>query len=395
MIKRLKKIVLKGIKTVGMRPLFFNEPAGVISTLEWVNANKNTPGAFFFHLNGGVHVSETAPVVIGNSISERFTKYYNRKTNDAFVAKIPRGRTLGENCNIILSPDHKVLSDVSREFGAEGGKKIADFSVFNSGKRMPVLKKIKGTLAVLSTCGSANFHHWNYDILPRFQLLKEAGLINEIDFFLLNYKGLPFQKEGLKRIGVREDRIINTNGHANLFIEASYLIVPSLTEDLGTITPWVIDFLRSTFILEKELPKEIIDKLYISRRHASSRKIINEGAVMEELFKRGYKEFTPEHHSISETAAFFSRAKSIVSVHGSGLSNLAFAEAGTKVLDIMAPYHQDTYYWMITNQRKAKYVALFAEGEHPSDKVDLVKANVDNDLMIDIDKFRLALNEVS
>jgi capsular polysaccharide biosynthesis protein len=109
----------------------------------------------------------------------------------------------------------------------------------------------------------------------------------------------------------------------------------------------------------------------------------------------GYDEFIPDGYSMEEVSSYFSKAESIVSVHGSGLSNLPFISEGAKVLDIMAPFHQDPYYWMITNQRKAKYVALFAEGDHPADELDLVKNKVDNDLLIDLDKFRNALDLIA
>jgi capsular polysaccharide biosynthesis protein len=98
---------------------------------------------------------------------------------------------------------------------------------------------------------------------------------------------------------------------------------------------------------------------------------------------------------MEETAYIFAHAKSIVSVHGSGISNLPFISEGTNILDIMAPWHQDTYYWMICNQRNSKYVAIFSEGEHPADEVDLVKQKRDDDLHIDLNKLKKALDLVS
>ncbi|MFT3679149.1 MAG: glycosyltransferase family 61 protein [Ferruginibacter sp.] len=390
----IKASILRSVKLLGLRKLFFKTPSHFLTVKEWMRDTGMQRGATLIQLHDGIKITEPAPVIIGHPITSRFTKHYSRFSPELFVASIPGGRVLGTDCNIIIAPDFRVLSDVSREFGAAGGKKPKDFSVFNSAKKMPALKKMTGNIAVISTCGAANFHHWNYDILPRFFLLKEAGLLESIDHFLLNYRQLPFQQEGLRKLGIDEDKIINTVNRKDFYIEAERLFVPSLIEDLGTINPWVVNFLRNNFLTEKPPLDKSFRKLYISRKTVTSRKIINEAEVMKEFKYRGYKEFIPEEFSMQEVATFFSNADSIASVHGSGLSNLVFIKEGTKVLDILAPYHQDPYYWMIANCRHSKYVGLFAEGDHPPDDADLVKLKIDADLLVDITKLNQALDEI-
>jgi capsular polysaccharide biosynthesis protein len=369
-------------------------PAGFLSVREWIDAQGEVPGTEFISLIPSVAVVETPPLVIGHPVSGRFTRHYNRNTNEAFVAALPGGRIFGEYTNILLTPDNYVLADVSREFGAEGGRRPADFSVFHQRLRMPPIKKIKGKAAVISTCGSNNFHHWNFDVLPRLHLLKKAGLLEQMDHLVIHYRELPFQLAGLERLGIDRRKILNSRGEGSFFLEPDILYIPSLPEDLGTISPWVADFLRDTFLPGETIPAGTPEKLFISRRNAPSRRIINEPEVMREILARGYAEFVPEDHTMQETARYFAAARSLVSVHGSGFSNLPFVGADARVLDIMAPYHQDPYYWMICNNRKARYVALFSEGAHPPDDFDLVKHKVDDDLHIDLEKLKKALDLV-
>lgn len=380
---------------MGLGRALLNTPHGFISTKEWINEGKGGPGAEYIPLLPALEIRETPPVVIGHHVSGRWSRHYERRSNEAFVAVIPGGRVLGEFTNFILSPDNYVLSDVSREFGADGGKKPGEFSLFHNRLMMPPKKTIKGSAAVVSTCGSNNFHHWNYDVLPRLYLLAEAGLLNKVDHLVINHRGLPFQLAGLERMGIDLSRIINSHNDPDFYLEPDLLYVPSLPEDLGTISPWVLDFLRNTFLPKSLAPVQASRKLYISRRNAPSRKIINQEEVMREIRQRGYEEFIPEDYTMEETAGYFSTAESLVSVHGSGFSNLPFVSENAKVLDILAPYHQDPYYWMICNQRKAKYVGLFAEGDHPPDDLDLVKLKIDDDLLIDIVKLKKALDLVS
>jgi len=333
---------VKAIRAVQLQKLFLNTPARIDFTKDWAQRNASKPGVRFLPLLDGLVIGEKPPVVIGHKISQRFAGYYRRKSREAFVAVIPGGKVLGEYANMLITPDNRLLADVSREFGAQGGKKAADFSIFHNRMRMPPKEWLAGNTAVISTCGSNNFHHWNYDVLPRLYLLQKAGVLDTIDHFIINYKAIPFQMEGLDRLGIDRSKIIDPQLRPAFFLEAEYLYVPSLTQDLGTITPWVLEFLRGTFLPKGAAGKAIPEKkIFISRRNAPTRKIVNEKEVMDEIFRRGFIEFIPEDHSMEATAGHFSEAGSIISVHGSGLSNLPFVSPGARVLDIMAPYHPD------------------------------------------------------
>lgn len=396
MHQKLIRLLLLFLKITGINEYILNIPVRYLTVQDWLEKRKDLRDARFVMIEKGKKIVEIAPTIVGHDVSLRFAKYFNRTTKDIFVAVVPKGRVLGEECNIIITPDNVVLSDVSREFGAEGGKRIEDFSVLSSRLRVPPLKKLKGNVAVISTCGSSNFHHWNFDVLPRVEMLKYASLFDTVDFFLINYQGLPFQREGLRKLQLDESKIINSANCKNFHIQAELLFIPSLTEDLGTINPWVIEFLRRTFLNERKMVGIIgKSKFYISRRSASSRKFINNEEVMNLIYKSGFVELIPEDYTIEQVASFFANASSVISIHGSGLSNLPFINENTGVLDIMASFHQDPYYWMICNQRKSKYVGLFSEGIHPPDNLDLVKNKRDDDLYIDCEKLGVAIEHIS
>ncbi len=390
---KLRRLLVLAIKMLGVNHLYFKVPNKFQTTSEWFARNSSAKSKIV-PIFDKESIEEVPPIVVNSQVSKRFSKYFKRLTNEAFVAIIENGKVFGDFTNMIIGPDNIVISDLSREFGAEGGRKPVDFSIFHNLLYMPKIRRLKGRIAVISTCGSNNFHHWNYDVLPRFYLLKQASLLDQIDFYLVNYSGLHFQNEGLRKMGIDVKKIINPRGLNRFYVSAESLLVPSLPEDLGTISPWVLHFLRDTFLVESLKNLNTFTKIFVSRQAVKSRRIINEIEIMNLLNKKGYVDLVPEKYSMEQTAYIFSKAKSIVSVHGSGLSNLAFISEGTKVLDILAPFHQDCYYWMITNLRKSKYVAFFAEGEHPPDDLDLVKKKIDNDLFIDINKLLLALEQI-
>lgn len=269
---------------------------------------------------------------------------------------------------------------------------MTDSSIFSMQLRVPTPVLVEKRVALITTCGFNNFHHWNYDCLPRFSLLKQAGLLESIDCFIIANAGLPFQRESLELLGIAEEKIINPAKRQQFSLKASQLLVPSLPEALGTISPWVVNFLNQLYKQEHSHSSNGYSRIYLSRKSAPTRKIINQAEFNTLLNEYGFKEILPEDHSVREMAAIMAGAEFILSIHGSSLSNLCFISPKTKVIDILAPFHQDAYYWMITNIRGSKYIGFFGEGSHPPDEYDLVKNKVDKDIQIDIKALKSLLD---
>lgn len=83
-------------------------------------------------------------------------------------------------------------------------------------------------------------------------------------------------------------------------------------------------------------------KLYVTRGGAKLRQVINEGEVMEAAKAEGYVIFKPEWSNHVEQLAAFTQAERIVGVHGAGLTNLLFANPGTRVLELFPFDHRKT-----------------------------------------------------
>jgi capsular polysaccharide biosynthesis protein len=373
----------KAVKTVFPAGSIYNAPATIITSAEWI-MRKGRASDKMTEVYAEEWREECAPEICNYKVSERFKRDYRRKVPAAYVAEINGGMTFGKEANFIITPDHLLLADLSREFGQYGGKPMHDSSLITQKLKLPPSVSIKGRIAVLSTCGSNNFHHWNYDIIPRVHLLKQAGVFNTIDHFIISWSGIPFQKESLKILGIPEDRIINPVEMASGLLKADVLIVPSLPSPLGTVSPWVVDFLRRTYNPESKVQRTF-PRIYLSRKKVTTRKILNNDAFSQLLKQHSIKEIFPEDYTVSELATILAGAEFIISVHGSGLSNLCFISDKTTVIDILAPYHQDGYYWMISNIRNSKYIGFFGEGEHPPDDLDLVRKKIDNDIYLNID----------
>jgi len=93
-------------------------------------------------------------------------------------------------------------------------------------------------------------------------------------------------------------------------------------------------FYTNYVLLEKKVPFKKIGKLYVSRKLAPRRQIVNEDKILQLLPKYGFEIFYPEQHSFLEQVAIFSQVKYLVGTHGSGLTNLLFMPNGASILEL-------------------------------------------------------------
>lgn len=315
---------------------------------------------------------------------------------ETFVAIVPYGRywlNKSQAKSAIITSDNKLLADLSPEFPAlspgHPDKHPRKHSIFSLGK-LPPVKRIDGTVAVLSGLLNDVYFHWMLDILPRIELLHRSGIeMAGIDKFLINSR-LPFQKETLNILGVADTKILETDKYPH--IKATKLVVPSFPGSIAWMPKWAGNFLRSVLLDQQALEaSEKIDRLYISRSQSANRRIINEDEVINLLNKFGFKSVTLELMSVREQAALLANAKVVVAPHGSGLTNTIFCKQGTKVIEIFSPNYVYPCYWLISNLVGLDYYYLLGEAPvgfylhkflYPSRRIEDIFVNLDELLNI-------------
>ncbi|WP_341787012.1 glycosyltransferase family 61 protein [Rickettsia endosymbiont of Cantharis rufa] len=122
--------------------------------------------------------------------------------------------------------------------------------------------------------------------------------------------------------------------NSDCIIQTTRLIVPSVPfiPVKGTSLPlWLKKDLRNIFIKGNS---KAYDKIYISRKYASTRKIVNEEELIEKIEKIGFMVIYLELSSPYEQIQLFNKAKIIVRPHGSGFANLIFSTPKCKVIEI-------------------------------------------------------------
>lgn len=343
-------------------------------------ASLNRKGIRYIPVNDPVAITEPAPGTLDKDVFFKFPPLYKRVQPATFVLELDGGRVWG-NKGAVITPADELVTDLSREFG-KAKFDPTQHSVF-SRLRLGKPEQLKGRWAVLASPGTDVYAHWFCDILPRFFLLRQKGLLEGLDGILLNYSQLDFQLDCLQRMGIPLSLIRNCKEDLGFHAVADTLVVPSYANEHGTVNAWVCEGVRELYTAERSQASNgpVPERIYISRGAAVGRQVIGE-AAFEETLKRdfGFTSLKTEHLTMPEKAALFSQVKLIVAPHGGGLTNILFCTQGCKIVDLFPPGDFDTFFWSISNAIGLHYTYYFGKGERPTPENDFVRRNADIEL---------------
>ena len=182
--------------------------------------------------------------------------------------------------------------------------------------RLHTLATYDCTVAVLSTVGASLYWHWIFQLLPRFELIRLAGInINEIDYFVVNGLQYKFQIETLQILGLGPERLIQSSNVP--YLRARRLIAPSVPLAHGCYRRWMVQFLRRSFLGDTD--KAPHRRIYVSRGAAGYRRVLNEPSVIEFLRSGGFEILSLETLSVRQQAAVMAECSVIVAPHGGEL----------------------------------------------------------------------------
>ncbi len=183
---------------------------------------------------------------IDNKIHWRLEERIELLFPETFTTVLKNGRVWG-NEGVVINEENILFDEVSRHFG---GVHLKDLLVFRTSKIIkPVY--INNRVAVIGTSAPENYYHWMMDIVPRVDLLIKNEHFDTIDYFILGFTGLSFQKELLKKLNIEEAKVITSNDYFNFHIQAKELIVPSFISPNDSPSLEACLFLRKLFELER------------------------------------------------------------------------------------------------------------------------------------------------
>jgi len=175
-----------------------------------------------------------------------------------------------------------------------------------------------------------NYYHWLCESIFRLWLVRRK--LDRLTLVLPeHYRNADFITGSLEPFGLK--KIYYLPAGKSLLVRR--LCLPQLkphcdsynTRHLRQVNRWYRDYVAGREVVTME-------RLYVSRKLASRRKVVNEAEITVLLRRHGFSLFHPEEHCFLDQVAIFSRVKWLVGEHGSGLTNLLFMAPGTAVLEL-------------------------------------------------------------
>jgi hypothetical protein len=98
---------------------------------------------------------------------------------------------------------------------------------------------------------------------------------------------------------------------------------------MASVKQFYLDYLFGV----KNIDLDFGERIYISRKKAKRKRVENEDEIEPILLKYNFKILNNEDYTFWEQVAIYSRAKYLVSIHGSGLTNMLFMKEGSSILE--------------------------------------------------------------
>lgn len=309
-----------------------------------------------------------------------------------YIASIRNGRVFTyDMCHrAVISNDNYLIAEASLQWEDSMLKPEHNEVLRVRGFSKP--KKYTGKVFSLLTISAAKYYyyHWMFDAIPKLSMLKNSGMFDEIDYFLVPTYEFPYTKQYLDHFGIHEDRIIDEENEPH--IQADSLLVCSEVRIHDHHPKWACDFLYNSF---KELFNGARGNklIYIARGDAArSRKVLNESALISLLESHGFEIHFLSKLSVADQARLFNSARMIVAVHGGGLSNVVYCEPGTALLEIFPDHYVRHYYYDLCHKRDMVYDYLLCESEKPvTTLLEAERVNIITDLKAIKDKVEALL----
>ncbi len=279
-----------------------------------------------------------------------------------FLVIIKDGRIIqdtGSNMAVVSSGGY-LVKELSFQWNR--GLVGVEHNAFLRQKGFSKPKEYKGNVFSMLAGGGAitYYYHWIVDSLPKLILLKEAGMFNDVDYFLVPNYSADYHRETLNYFGIKSHQVISSRVERH--IRADNLIVSSYTRVDGHHPEWACNGLHDTFVTPD--PSRKNDKLlYISRADAKQRRVLNEPELIAMLQKYGFEVHTMSSLSMAHKAELLNSARLIVGPHGSGSVNFVLCKPGTKILDLLPDNCVAPFICDISLKRGLIYEYLLCESD--------------------------------
>lgn len=318
----------------------------------------------------------TIPRCFGGA-AVRWSKYLARE--------FPAGRVFVSRNARVHGPEGWVTVKNNRLAADLGWFSGHTFEIDRKKMMMNSFEHVPGRVFSIATnFADINYGHFVLDALPRFGMFLKAGYTHKDFDFLYTAKPLGRGAQNLlMQLGVPEEKILIAQPRVG--IEPDELITTSYPGIRMNYLPWTIEYLRS-------LRPDLADikpsrRLFIDRK-SDLRHLANTEQLLPILDKHGFELINPAE--VEDAPRIFAEAEIVVGAHSAGITDIAFCQAGSHMLELIPSDHQQPYYYTVADSGRLNYSYILGQsiGKRPMGATGPSKL----DFAVDPDVFAHALD---
>jgi capsular polysaccharide biosynthesis protein len=207
-------------------------------------------------------------------------------------------------------------------------------------------RKLPGDWYCLMGHWGGNYNHWMWDELPR--LFSALPRLPDNIRFIVSDDLSNFQRDTLQLLGITMNRCLPQSVFGETQVERLWFATLLGHSEHAATAPDIAKEMRDTFVGRLgSLANERKRRVFISRANARYRRLINENELIPELEQLRFEIVRAEEFSFADQVRIFSECAVVLGVHGAGLTNILFAPAGCRVLEIHGPDVTRFHYWVM------------------------------------------------
>lgn len=294
-----------------------------------------------------------------------------------FVAEVENVYLVGPDA-IGFTEDGKIILEtvLNREDIVERSLQRTREAGFDLAKIVPNLVRNTEIEEIDFACSLVDYWsylyaHWLFEVFTRFEALKYySQKTGKMPPLIIHKNPSIWQAHSLALMGYPIENCLQWESN---IVKVKHLVICSKRREIGRTSPQACHWVREQIFshLDREAPVNIPlnPNIFISRRKARSRQIVNEDEVIDTLSKWDFVPYVLEDFDWQDQVKLFRQARIIIAPHGAGLTNMIFASPETKILELFGRKISHAFY-ALAKGLNLEYGCIFCEPREEKILVD-------------------------
>jgi hypothetical protein len=310
------------------------------------------PGADFVVLEPARTVTRALPQTIERTLDPSFAPLCAFPAPERSLVKIPNARIRGRFGLVVLPTDEFVGQLVALEPDGQHAALREEPGYYKRLSTRPTRKS--GTFYSLVGLGVSNYTHFKHGLIMKWASLRE--LLPADTQFIVPANLASFQQAEIDLMGLDSSRLVPFPANETWELETLYVAVPIRKSPNDTPEHYEA-YQRAVAKRHGVWLGSPTRRLFLTRRHDSHSRVVNEAEVISALSAHGFETVAPARLTLREQIELFAQAEVIVGP-GSGLTNMVYASPETKILEFFQRSVGHHAFWAMANALGLDYYLL-------------------------------------